>query len=102
VRATNEDGIWDENGTELFIKIATPIYLKWYAYLGYTLIGLLVLLFFRFFSVIQYKTKHKLILENEHNKKLRGLDEMRANFFINISHDLRTPLTLIREPIKAF
>jgi len=101
VMATNEDGIWEENVTELFIQIATPFYLRWYAYVVYILIAVAVMFFFRFFSIIQYKTKDKLILENEHNKKLRGLDELRANFFINISHDLRTPLTLIREPIRS-
>lgn len=101
VRATNEDGIWEKNGTELLIRIATPMYLTWYAYVIYVLIALSVTLFFRFFSVIQYKTKAKLVIENEHNKKLRGLDELRANFFINVSHDLRTPITLIYEPIKS-
>jgi len=40
-----------------------------------------------------------LLLEKVHNQKIHELDEMRTRFFINISHDLRTPLTLISGPI---
>ncbi len=35
------------------------------------------------------------------NEKLHELDVLRTKFFINISHDLRTPLTLIREPLDV-
>ncbi|HKJ80329.1 MAG TPA: response regulator, partial [Prolixibacteraceae bacterium] len=43
----------------------------------------------------------KLLLEKKHNEKLHELDVLRTKFFINISHDLRTPLTLIRGPLDV-
>jgi len=49
--------------------------------------------------VIKYTTKNKLVLDNVHKDKMHELDELRNRFFINISHDLRTPLTLISSPL---
>ena len=42
-----------------------------------------------------------MLLEKNHNEKVHELDVLRTKFFINISHDLRTPLTLIREPLDV-
>ena len=101
VKSTNNDGIWENSPREVFIKIKTPFIYTWYAYVIYALFALLVFVYFSFYSVIRYTTKNKLLLEKEHNRKLHELDELRTKFFINISHDLRTPLTLIREPLDS-
>ena len=99
VKSTNNDGIWEEVPREVFIQIKTPFIYTWYAYIIYALFVLLIFVYFSFYSVIRYTTKNKLLLEKEHNNKLHELDELRTKFFINISHDLRTPLTLINGPL---
>ncbi len=100
VKSTNSDGIWEPKGDVLFIKIQTPFYKTWWAYFIYSGLFVLALIYWTNFSVIKITTKKKIILESEHNKKLHNLDELRTKFFINVSHDLRTPLTLISGPIE--
>lgn len=101
VKSSNGDGIWEENGEKVFIHILTPFKYSWYAYTIYALIIILLLVFSSYYSIIRYNTKNKLLLEKEHNKKIQSLNKLRTQFFINISHDLRTPLTLIKGPLES-
>lgn len=101
VKSTNNDGIWEESPREILIQIETPFVFTWMAFILYGLIIFLVFLYFSYFTVIKYTTKKRMLLEQEHNQKIHELDEMRTRFFINISHDLRTPLTLISGPLES-
>ena len=101
VKSTNIDGQWEETPRSIYILIKTPFIFTWVAFAIYILIIILIIIYFTNYSVIKYTTKKKMFLENEHNKKLHELDELRTRFFINISHDLRTPLTLISSPIEV-
>ncbi len=101
VKSTNSDGIWEDNATELFILIKTPFIYTWYAYILYLIAIVLIFIYFSYYSIIRYTTKNKLLLEQEHNQKVQILNKFRTEFFINISHDLRTPLTLIKGPLES-
>lgn len=101
VKSTNPDGIWEETSTDLFLHIQTPFIYTWAAYIIYFLLIALVFIYFSHFTIIRYTTKKKLLLEKAHNEKVHELDVLRTKFFINISHDLRTPLTLIRGPLDV-
>ena len=83
------DGQWDASKTtSINIKIFPPIWKTWWAYLLYSLIGALL-----FYIVIHYYTL-KVKESQEHE-----LDQMKLKFFINVSHEFRTPLTLILNPV---
>ncbi len=101
VKATNSDGIWENTNREIFIHIQTPFIYTWFAYIIYFLVIVLIFIYFSHYTIIRYTTKKKLLLEKSHNQKLHELDVLRTKFFINISHDLRTPLTLIKEPLDV-
>ena len=101
VKASNTKGLWNENSTTLYIQIKKPYALRWWAFSIYMLIFLLGIWYFTRYSIIKITTKRRLVLDNEHNQRLHELDMLRTRFFVNISHDLRTPLTLISGPIDT-
>lgn len=96
----NIDGLSSKEFAKLEINILPPWYLTRLAYVMYAivLVGILYLLYYAL--TIRLRTKNKLILQRfEHKKKLE-LYKSKINFFTSISHDIRTPLTLIMAPLE--
>ncbi len=50
----------------------------------------------------QLRLKHTMILEQKEAEKLRAIDRMKEKFFTNITHELRTPLSLIMSPAEFY
>ncbi|MDN3584260.1 hybrid sensor histidine kinase/response regulator transcription factor [Mucilaginibacter flavus] len=94
VRAANNDGLWNNQDTSLMITITPPFWATWWFRV---LMGL-------FFMVTVYQ-----LLRFKENQDLRKLEESRREemhqlqlqFFTNISHEFRTPLSLILGPLEA-
>jgi signal transduction histidine kinase/ligand-binding sensor domain-containing protein/DNA-binding response OmpR family regulator len=99
VSGSNNDGIWNEKGASLQILIHPPPWQTWYAYLVYGLFLAGIILLYR--SYMQNRARLRLAVEVEKMEKGKVLemDQMRSRFFANISHEFRTPLTLIRGPL---
>lgn len=100
VRASNSDGIWNEEGTSVSLIVLPPPWKTWWAYTLYILIILSVIASIVRFYLRRQRLLHKLQLEQMQTEKLEELDRFKSHFFENISHEFRTPLTLISGPIS--
>lgn len=101
VKGSNNDNLWNEAGTSIQIIILPPWYATWWAYSLYVIAGLLLLYFYRRNLIYRERLKSDLRMEHLEVTKMQEVDQMKTNFFANISHEFRTPLTLILGPLKA-
>jgi signal transduction histidine kinase/ligand-binding sensor domain-containing protein/DNA-binding response OmpR family regulator len=100
VRGSNNDGVWNEEGTAVKLLITPPWWATWWAYTLYGILFLFSLFAIRKYDMKRQRLKHQLKLEHEHSQKLEELDQIKSRFFTNISHEFRTPLTLILGPAE--
>ena len=100
VKGSNCAGVWNEQGTSVRIIITPPWWRTDWAYALYALIlGSIVVGLWRF-QVRRIKIRNELKMKSFEAQKVQEIDSMKSRFFANISHEFRTPLTLILGPIS--
>lgn len=100
LKAANNDGLWNETPLELRIKILPPWWKSNWALVSYILLfgfGILLLN-----KITRNRIKEKELIKNERTQRIQQeiLNKKKLQFFTNISHEFRTPLTLILNPLK--
>ena len=101
VKASNSDGVWNENGTSLDIVMEVPYWKTWWAVLIYVFIVLGIMLLIIKFILIKKKLENDLLVERLDRERIIEINKMKIEFFSNVSHEFRTPLTLILSPVES-
>ncbi|HTL08747.1 MAG TPA: two-component regulator propeller domain-containing protein [Chitinophagaceae bacterium] len=99
VKASNNDGIWSSGDTSIKIIVHPPIWRTVYAYAIYVLLALAAVLYLRHKSIEKIKRKFKLEQEHKEAERLHEIDQLKIKFLTNLSHEFRTPISLILGPV---
>ncbi len=100
VNASNTSGKWSQYVKSFKLQIKPPWYATKMAYFCYAIIlAGLVWTFIRF-RVSREIMKQEILLKEKQAEQLKELDDMKSRFFSNITHEFRTPLTLIMGPAE--
>lgn len=94
------NGAWNEEGISLNLIILPPWWRKWWAYVLYSLFAAGILLLIRKYELRRVVLRNRLQVEHLEAQKLKELGHLKSRFFANISHEFRTPLTLIMGPVE--
>ncbi|MDZ7615091.1 MAG: two-component regulator propeller domain-containing protein [Flavobacteriaceae bacterium] len=95
LKASNNDGVWNETGISIPMRIMPHWSQSWWAYCLYFLLLMMLLYIIRRYEINRILVKNQLEVERIEKGTLRELDHLKSQFFTNISHEFRTPLTLI-------
>jgi signal transduction histidine kinase/ligand-binding sensor domain-containing protein/AraC-like DNA-binding protein len=100
VKAANNDGVWNSEPASLRIVIKPPFWRTPWAYASYVLISILLLFGFRHALLMRERLKNNLRLKDLERQKIEEVNRLKLAFFTNVSHEFRTPLTLITGPVE--
>lgn len=100
IKASNNDGVWNEESTNLSIIITPPFWKTVQAFILYgVILSLLIYGALKYYAE-RLKLKNSVIFEKKQRLLEHELNEERLRFFTSFSHELKTPLTLILAPVE--
>lgn len=100
VKSSNSYGVQFDNERLIRITVLAPAWRRAWAMAIYVVVFIGLLFLFRLNVINREKLKSSLVLERINIEKQEELNQAKLRFFTNISHDFKTPLTLIKSPIE--
>jgi len=95
VQGSNSQGVWSDKIAELRINVLPPWWRTWWAYVCYALAMALCIGAYLRFTLNRAKLKAQLSFEQLEARRIKELDTVKTQLYTNITHEFRTPLTII-------
>jgi len=93
VKCTNSDGVWSDKIRRLEINVLPSFWQTIWAYLLYIILAVLAVWGILYLFYVYLQLKNDVVLEQQ-------ISDIKLRFFTDISHELRTPMTLISAPLE--
>lgn len=100
VRIKSNGSYSESKSTSLIIQVRPPFWLSWPAFLLYFIIILALVIFVYRYLVDRATFQLRLSKELQERQHIEEISAMKVKFFTNLSHELRTPVSLIMLPIE--
>ena len=100
VKGANSDGVWNEKGAALTILIGTPFWKTWWAYILYIILAGGLIYGVNAYTIGLVRVRHDLKIERMEKEKEKEINQFKLQFFTDVAHELKTPLTLIQAPLE--
>lgn len=101
VKATNSDGKWSENQASIEILVSPAWYNTYWAYSIFIVIITALLVLGIQIVVNRERLQNQIRIDHLEISNMQEVNQMKTRFFANISHEFRSPLTLILGPLKS-
>ena len=99
VKASNHDGVWSAKDTTIRIYVQPPWWRTTWAYLLYVVLICSLVVYSRYRVLAGLRKKLAGEQEQQQAKRMQELDRLKLKFLTNLSHDFRTPISLISGPV---
>jgi signal transduction histidine kinase/ligand-binding sensor domain-containing protein/CheY-like chemotaxis protein/AraC-like DNA-binding protein len=111
VKATSDDGLWSTPEKSIMITVSPPFWKTIYAYIFYGILAALAWWALRYRSIRKIKNRfalekerfefrHMMEQERKEAERIHEFDQVKIKFLTNLSHEFRTPIALITEPVE--
>ena len=111
VKAMSEDGSWSTPEKTIMVTVKPPFWRTGYAYAAYGLIAILIVVIIRYQAIRKVKRRYAIEQERQEVKQLidqerkeserqHKFDQLKIRFLTNLSHEFRTPISLIVGPVE--